>query len=247
MYILIDENLPELAEEVRAEVLKKRPNDLVLPTWIGGYKPEDRVSVVEPVSHISASSHTAIERHDLLNLASLGVRYWHDGDGDPLNPTYAGKPESAQKIVVDAAYAEMRAAYVRSFGVTYLGRTYVAPRTVILVDSESLWPEEGSDAEKILKNIPVGKEGLSPWSSFGLASAPDLRRLRKFVDDHWDTNFLAYSTKDKNRLKKIGVPFGEISKPVDEPGYGIEIRSVAALQRPYENSNIDFSIEVPNS
>lgn len=247
MFIFIDESLPDLVEEVREEVLKTRPNEKVVISGASlNYQPGTGLTHINRSTSWPAGS--ALERYHLLSLASHGVRLWHNTE-DPLNPIYAGKPESAEKIVVDAAYSEMRAAYLNSFGVRYVGRSYAAPRTVILVDSDHpfLYPEEGSDVEKILRNLPVGSSERSPWSSFALASAPDLRKLRKFVDDHWDTNFLAYTTKDKNRLKKIGVEFGEIDKPVDTPAYGVHIRSVTALLRPYENSEIDFTIEVPEN
>jgi hypothetical protein len=247
MYILIDEKLPDLAEKVREEVRRVRPDETIVTDPSGHYEPGSGVTVVDtrPAFFLGNTS-TAFGRFDVLHRASRGVRFWGE-DGDSLNPLYAGNPESAEKIVVDAAYAEMRAKYLDSFNIPYLGRSYVAPRTVILVDSDNLFCDRGSDVEKILGTLPRGKEGLSAWSSFALASAPDLRKLRKFTDDHFDVNFLAYSTKDKNRLKKLGIEFGEIDKPVDEAAYGVHVRSVAALLRPFENSEIDFVIEVPNS
>lgn len=230
MYIIIDDTLPDLATEVAEEIRRTRPNELVFEgsRW-ASYRPGIGTNVVERREAPTVASSTTLSgRLEDNMLSSKGVRFWHNGFEDKLSPTYAGKPTTVEAILREAAYAEMRAEYLQSFGVQYLGRSYVAPRNVVLVDSEE-------DYRTILKNLPTGDD-LAPWSSTAFVAAPNLRTLRKFVDDHFDTNFLAYSTKDKNRLKKIGVDVGELPKPTDEPAYGVRVRSTASLMRPFEVS-----------
>lgn len=233
MYIRIDSSLPGLANDLVRGIREYRPDEMVILEEPGSpavpYYPGEGASVVhlsEAPNHSSKDYHT---RLGLLNHATLGMRDWFVDFEDALSPTFAGHPESVEKIIKDAAYAEQRAVYFHSFGVGYAGRTYVSPRSVLLVDSME-------DYVTVLKNLPAGDK-LSPWSNLGFVTVPNLRALRKFVDDHFDTNFLAYSTKDKNRLKKLGVDFGEVSKPEDTHQYGVTVRSTAALMRPFEVSN----------
>jgi hypothetical protein len=229
MYVIIDKSLPELAEAVKEEIRTLYPDDLILPDgpWQGTtYLPGHGLHYVELDEAPTDPSSASLERRLTdLRMALAGVRFWHNGFEDKLSPIYAGKPSDAKAIVRDAIFAEGKAKYLQSFpGVEYFGRTYISPRTVLLVDS----PEA---VELVVKTLPAG-DALSPWSNTALVFAKDLRSLRRFVDDHADSvNFLAYDRTNINRLKKIGIDFGVIEKPIDSPYYGIKIRSTSAMMR----------------
>jgi hypothetical protein len=182
---------------------------------------------------------TSVSRWSDLHFASLGGRLWTE-DSEPVLAAFAGKlstGNTAEQIVVDAAYAEARAAFFQSFGVNYLGRTYQDPRTLIVVDNKldnpDLRPTISEPIHNILASFPDSEKTEGSWVALGLVSVGSTKRLGKFLDYLSETNVLTSSKGTSSKLDKIGDrDYAQIPKPVHDAQFGLEIRNLASLLKP---------------
>lgn len=175
-----------------------------------------------------------------LYMSSLGGRLWVETPEElTTSPYEAGDFKSIydlRRVVVDAQFAEGKAAYYRSFGVNYLGRVNTDPRVMILLDNKkdkSLSPSSNEDIFNILESYPDSTNPeVARWGNLALVSSGNVDKLEAFLDYLSETNVLAYTTGGYSKLRYIGRDFGEIPPPRHDPKYGIEIRNTASLLKP---------------
>lgn len=166
--------------------------------------------------------------HELW-LATQGDRYWSE---NRLNsPMYAGilpkNDDELRRMVVDAKYSQARANLFASFGVNYLGRTFVDPHTVLLIDNKkdnpTLNPELSEEISSVFRSMPD-----SDWvNGFGIVSTSNVNNLEEFFDYLGETDVLAYSSAAKAKLRFIGRDFAEIDVPEANESYGKMLRETA--------------------
>lgn len=175
-----------------------------------------------------------------LYMSSLGGRLWVESKDDVVpSPYIAGSINDVyelRRIIVDAQFAEGKAAYYRSFGVNYLGRVNADPRVMILLDNKkdkTLSPSSNEDIFNILETYPESDNPeVATWGNLALVSSGNVDKLEAFMDYLSETNVLAYTTGGFSKLNYMGRDFGKISAPRHDPKYGIEIRNAASLMRP---------------
>lgn len=161
-----------------------------------------------------------------LRLASLGVRLYSD-DWDKNDPIYAGKlPETdddIRRLILDAKFAEGRAEYFRSFGVNYIGRTNLTPRSIIVLDNKKddpyHSPVENETLEALYTSMPEDW-----WGSCGLVSSGNLNKLQPFMEALEETVPLAFSKGGIAKLKHMGLEFAEVGEPKPTQAYGVSLR-----------------------
>lgn len=182
----------------------------------------------------------ALERWYHLYLASLGARFWSEESVKTSAPTHAGAilrtDVGINKIVVDAIFAENRAAVFQAAGVNYVGRTYGDPRTAVLVDykkDKTHNPSNDSYIKALLTALPEDKTSPEPhdWGNFAIISTSNVDKLATFIDDLSETNVLAYSTGAVAKMKFIGRDFGHIGFPKPDKKYGLDIRETASRMK----------------
>lgn len=180
----------------------------------------------EPVNgefHIVTTGYQLFSNRLLdLGLASAGAVVY--GEWDEQSPLYAGPKEGfkPERAVARATFAENRAAYYRTFDVTYLGRTYVNPRNVVLLN-------KGRDT---ILNIDKISSAATPewWGSCAFVSVNNAEKIKDFYEEFPFTVFLAFEESAKAKLDWVGVPYATIPSPdefEDPYRYGIEIRQLS--------------------
>lgn len=187
--------------------------------------------VVEPSNSdlLLSSVSKPIDRWRHLYGATQGDRVWSELL-DKDSPLYAGKLEHDDKdlkrVVVDAKMAKSRSDYFKSFGVNYIGRTFLDPRNILVVENKKAnkyhSPEHSKDMENLLTSLPADW-----WGSFSIVSSGNVDKLGDFLDAFPDTIVLAYSDSSVSKLNYIGARYARIPPPVDTQRYGIDIRQTA--------------------
>lgn len=242
MFISIESSDSTLLERVYSKVAGMKPLDRIITDPIEAlnfdYVPGSNTHIV---THLDIENiefkDLASERWAHLRLASFGARFWIDADiPHTPSPIYSAKNLSGAStdldlIIVDAEYAEGKAAYVKSLGVNYVGRTYTTPRTIVLVDykgDKTHDPERDPIINDILTSLPNDKKPESAWGSFGIASTSNTDRLLDFMDYMHETNILSYSPGGLAKLRHIGRDYGEVDFPHPTRDYGIHLRETSA-------------------
>lgn len=242
MFINIESATPKLVDSVYRKIKSQFPGDEIVtePLKLPGYKAGEGVHVVATTSMKDLKfGSVADERWAHLWLASQGARFWVDEGKTPsLSPIYApeikGMPDECDQIIVDAVYAETKAKYFSSFGVNYLGRTYVDPRTIVLVDykgDKQHIPAGDTFVRDILESLPEGGSPQTSWASFGIVSTGNVDKLDAFLDHMASSNVLAYSTGAMAKLRFLGRDFGQVTQPKPDRDYGIHLRETSSRMR----------------
>lgn len=181
----------------------------------------------------------ATSRWGHMFFASLGGRLWVQSDEDKYPTPFLAEAidnvKDVRQIITDAAFAEGRSAYFRSFGVNYLGRVFSDPRTIVLLDNKkdkTLNPAYNEDISNILDSLPKSRTEERSWGSVALVSAGNVTKLEEFLGYLSETNVVAYSTGAFSKLNFMGRDFGSLTAPRADPKYGIEIMDVASRVRP---------------
>jgi hypothetical protein len=237
VYIEIED--PELFERVHGELTSQGIDHEIKGEdgdWDDEYVPETGKNVLSHYLPVSPSSN--LDRWVDMRLAALGARTWTKEFS--FSPTYAGSdPKEIRDIILDAKFAEGKATYVRSFGVNYLGRVNVDPRTIVLVDykgDKTHNPHEDLAVAKLLAALPEDprtQKTETSWTSFGIASTSNVEKLRDFLDYYEQTNIVAYSPGAKAKLRHLGRDFAEVPEPEASDRYGKLIRASASALRPW--------------
>lgn len=244
MYIHLQTTNEILVQAVHTRMREDYPDDLILTSqeeiFSHQYQPLTGIHVLSS-GILPTFDDIALERWYHLSLASVGARFWSEGPMKTSAPTYAGtvlRTEAGiNKIVVDAIFAENRAAVFQSSGVNYIGRTYGDPRTAVLVDykkDKTHNPTNDTYIRALLTALPedLGAEEPHDWGNFAIISTSNVDKLEKFVDDLSETNFLAYSTGALAKMKFIGRDCGHIGTPKSDKKYGLDVRETASRMRP---------------
>lgn len=192
--------------------------------------------------HVTQSLETILSRLDSRGedfLENKHIQYVLDeytaltkrASGIPQLPTYAKTispngpdPELVDFIIKDAVYAEQRAKTFKELSSNYLGRTFIDPRTVLVVENtknnKNYDPRINKDAAKMLKILPNGF-----WETFSVVSSNNIDKLDEFLTEYiWSASPLAYGDTVKARLKFKNIPFSEIKPPEVTVNYSYHIR-----------------------
>lgn len=229
-----------IVDAVRTEILLKAP-DATIHTdeeFVHSYIPGKGEHILLTGSFEGLLGTTVESRWADLNFARLGGRLWTDEE-ELTTASYAGKlstGNTAQQIVIDAAYAEGRAQFFDTLKVNYLGRVFVDPRTVVVLDNKldnpELHPDKSEIVGNILASLPNSDVPENSYSAIGLVTASSVKRLEKFLWFLSETNTLSVSKGASNRLEKLGRDYIQLPKPTSHPDYGIELRNASTLLKP---------------
>lgn len=242
MFISIESSDSTLLERVYTKVEGQKPLDRIITDPIEAlnfdYVPGSTTHIVTSldIENIEFKD-VASERWAHLRLASLGARFWAPANKPTTqSPIYSSKALSGSStdldtIVVDAVYAEGKAAYVQSLGVNYVGRTYVDPRTIVLVDykgDKTHDPDRDQIVHDILTSLPNDRKPESAWGAFGIVSTSNTDRLGDFLAYMEETNILSYSPGGLAKLRHLGRDYGEVGQPNSDRAYGVHLRETSA-------------------
>ncbi|QFG12226.1 Hypothetical Protein OBI_RACECAR_99 [Arthrobacter phage Racecar] len=169
---------------------------------------------------------TAKRRWIYLRHAALGTRLYSDTE-DKHNPIYAGKlpetDEEIRRLILDAKFAESRAEYFKSFGVNYIGRTNLTPRSIIVLDNKKNDPYHSPIDNETLDALYTSMPD-DWWGSCGLVSSSSTKKLTKFMEALEETVPLAFSTRSITKLENMGLEYGKVGTPKPTQEYGISLR-----------------------
>jgi hypothetical protein len=230
VYICLDSASPELIEAVRLEMI--------------AVSPETPVRVFsESLSHMNVSAgthilHTNTEiihtgtvaglRWEDLRLASKGVRRWTQ-EAEENSPTYAGTltdRTEVHEIVADALFADGKTKYFDEFGVNYLGRTNLDPRTILVVDNKGNnkehSPAKSPEIDALLTSLPE-----EWWTAFAIVSSGNVDKLGDFLDMLSESLPLVYTNGAEAKLKYLGMDYTRIGEPTPDAKYGFSVREAS--------------------
>lgn len=223
LYIIID-TADEAYFAQAVEYFKSQlPEDEFLRDFSGSdYDPGKPLHIVDTLNH-------GLTRWESLFLATQGVRVWSD-DFDVESPVYAGElpePEKFRRILVDAQNADTRAAYFKSFGVNYLGRTKLNPRNMFVLDNKKDNPIHHPDKDPVLEALYASLPD-DWWGSCGFVSSPNVDRLEAFLESFaGDTIFLAFTPGAYSKLKFMALDYVDTGIPKNTEEFGIMVRDKA--------------------
>lgn len=134
-------------------------------------------------------------------------------DGSP-SPMYAGSILDPKKIVDSAIYAQARAEKFKDLKVNYIGRTFVDPKNVIVMDNKS----QDKNWDIISNLMAVAPENW--WDSVAFVSTSNVDYLDSlFNDTLYYSQAVALTPAAGAKLRHVGVDFVDISDiPFTERG-----------------------------
>lgn len=158
-------------------------------------------------------------RWEQLVLAGQGARLYSNNDYSH-SPIYAGKlPKdgpAADLIAVDLNYSRKQRDYFNSFGVTYIGRTGVNPRTILVLDHKK-------PAERINVHLPESLSAIlrdAPddwWGTMGICSTGNVDSLEKLLNAIPDVIPMVISTGAATKVKFSGYDYVYLNEPKPGP------------------------------
>lgn len=166
-------------------------------------------------------------RWEQMKLAAEGARLWSDTP-NPNSPLYAGPlPKDyhdIELVLADAEFAANRAKYYADFKVTYIGRTDIDPRNLLVVDHKRA---EDQRHDTVLRDALRDALSAAPadwWGSLGIVSAGSSKRLEGFLEALPDVIPMAYSSGAVSKLKFAGREYAHLLSPKPEAEYGVDMR-----------------------
>lgn len=231
MYICLDSASPEFVEAVRMEMRAVDPGGTV--RVVGSDL--DHRTVVAPGEHvintcaeIFSDGSVADMRWQDLRLASKGVRRWTQ-EVDEHSPTYAGTLTDrieVHQIVADALFADGKTKYFDEFGVNYLGRTNLDPRTIVVVDNKGNnkehSPAKSPEINALLTSLPE-----EWWTAFAIVSSGHVEKLGNFLEMLSESLPLVYTNGAEAKLKFLGMDYNRIAEPTPDAKYGFSVREAS--------------------
>lgn len=133
----------------------------------------------------------------------------------------------AEHIVVDAAYADFRAASLQGYGIkSYVGRTFDDPQTILVVDNKAknigFNPEKSEEARILLDTLrPDFIQNLAVVSSVSQSALAELLERLSM------TGVLAYSETVSARLTASGINHIKIDEPSTDRMYPVSVYNAA--------------------
>lgn len=146
---------------------------------------------------------------------------------DEISPNSENLNKLVNHLIIDGKYAESQAKTIQALGVNYLGRSFIAPKTILVVENtkanKKFDPRINEDSQILLQNM---FEDF--WKTFAVVSSANLDRLEYFLTEYfWSANVVAYGETVKARLRLKNIPFGEIDKPYLSEKYSYQIAASA--------------------
>lgn len=178
-----------------------------------------------------------------LVMASKGTRLWSDRP-NKLSPLYAGKLPTTDReielILRDLEYSQLRTNIVADYNVCYIGRTYVQPRNLIVIDHKKAAERQDVHLSEPLRDLLTAAP-FDWWGSLGIVSSGSPDRLVAFLDGHPDVVPLTYTTGGMAKLKYAGREFVHLGVPRPDSDYGIDmrVRSNALFNKPIDPPRVD--------
>lgn len=166
-------------------------------------------------------------RWQQLALAAQGTRLWSN-KVNRNSPLWAGKLPTTdaeiELVLRDLEFAEMRAKTLASYKVCYIGRSYVQPRNLLVIDHKRT-PADRHDATltKPLRDL-LSAAPFDWWGSLGIVSASSPARLSAFLEDHQDVVPMAYTNGATAKLKFAGRDYVHLGTPTPDSNYGVDMR-----------------------
>lgn len=224
MFIILDGASEELTEAVNKEFTRQHDTSDI---------EEQRFSAIAVVSNSypypDDTEDLADIRYRDLVLASTGSRLWSNDPNKEKLVTYAGKlPETDEEIhtvITDAKYAGARADLFDSYGVKYVGRVYLDPRNILLIDNKPGTDLMHESNEEDLKNI-LSSLHEDWWQDFAIVSSGNVDKLEKFFDLVDYAIPVTYTTGGQSKLKFMGRDFVTVVPPKERNNekFGLAIR-----------------------
>jgi hypothetical protein len=189
------------------------------------YVPGGSVHVLE-ASEQEPHSKIHIRRWTSLKLAALGVRLYSD-KWDKYDPIFAGSlPQSdhdIRRLILDAKFAESRAEYFKSFGVNYIGRTNLTPRSIFVLDNKKGDPTHSPVENETLAALYISMPE-DWWGSTSLVSSGNVEKLEKFMLSLEETVPLTFTTGGMAKLKFMALEYAHVLTPKPTFEYGVSLR-----------------------
>lgn len=194
------------------------------------YVPGASSHVLE-ASKYEIHSKVHIHRWITLRLAALGARLYSDTP-DKSNPIYAGKlpktDDDIRRLILDAKFAEGRAAYFKSFGVNYIGRANLTPKTIIVLDNKKGDPLHSPVENQTLADLYTSMPD-DWWGTAALVSSGNLNKLKDFFTEALEETVpLAYTDAAKAKLRAMELEYAEVGEPQPTLQYGVTLRQAAS-------------------
>lgn len=215
-------------------ILDEAPKELI--EYIHSHLPESLEGQVETVSLDGIEyNDSALGRWTQLTLAGEGARLWSN-KANKNSPLFAGALPSSGKgadlVIADLVYTKQQLDFIKDFGVVYIGRVEVDPRTLLVIDHKKaiqrhdVYLSEPLDA--FLSALPADW-----WGSLGIVSAGSVNKLQAFIEAIPDAVPLAYTSGAAAKLRFFGIDFVEVDQPqrletgVPDLKYGRNVRGLA--------------------
>lgn len=231
MLLIAETKDPNIIKALALKILEKNgQTPLIDPEetdFLDKYIPGEGVDVI--YSAYGDANDTATARYVELYLASLGARYWGTAL-DENSPIYAGDlaldEDQLDRALIDATYAENRAVLFHTFGVKYVGPTFIDPKHILVLGNKAgihtHSPVKNEHIRNLLTPLPVDW-----WKTLGIVSAGNINKLVNFMD-HLDFALpLTYTDSGRSKLKYLKREFAEIDTPRNDKAYGLHVREQA--------------------
>jgi hypothetical protein len=124
-------------------------------------------------------------------------------------------------IIVDAEYAEFRAASFQGYGITsYIGTTFSDPQTVLVLDNKAknvgFNPLKTDEAATLLKTLRY--DFLKEMAVISSVSQPALAELLERLSM---SGIVVYSQTVSSRLELLSIPHVKVDEPSDDRMYPV--------------------------
>lgn len=171
-------------------------------------------------------------RWNQMVLAAQGARLWSNKPNKD-SPLYAGplpsNPRGVDLMIADLIYTKQQLDFHKKFGVTYIGRVHLDPRSMLVLDHK-----KPADRHDVALSEPLDALlSASPanwWGSMGIVSAGNVEKLEAFVNTYLDTIPMVISTGAAAKMKFAGRDYVHLNDPkftdTGKPDiqYGLEMR-----------------------
>lgn len=169
-----------------------------------------------------------LTRWQQLRLGALGARVFSDSF-DKESPIYSAAiptKDKIRRIAVDGRNGEDRAGFFKNFGVNYVGRTHLSPRSIFVLDNKGKNPLHDPAKDPLLDALYASLPE-DWWGSCGFISAGNVIKLEAFLRDHPDTIPLTWTSGGKAKLEFFGLDYVHVREPNNTQEYGRAVREAA--------------------